>query len=833
MPPQPLIEATMAHRISWFKTLIKLGTLLAFSGLAITCAVILYLAPALPSVDQLRDVKLQTPLKVFSEDGILIGEFGEQKRTPINYDQIPPQLIHAILSAEDDNFFNHYGVDPVGLLRAGSQILTSGQIQSGGSTITMQVARNFFLSRKQTFTRKFNEILLALQIEHELSKEEILELYANKIYLGKRAYGVQAAANIYYGTDISELNLAQLAMIAGLPKAPSAYNPVNNPDRALIRRDWILGRMQELGYIEKSEYQSAINEPVTAKVYGSVVEVNAPYISEMVRSQMFETYGTSAYEDGFEVTTTIDTRLQEAAAQAVRKGLLTYDERHGYRGPEANFSIDQISSTDALNKTLGSISDVSDLTPAIVTEVFENYATIFIKDVGSHVLEWQDGLETARPFRTQSWRGEPPKTASEVVTPGDLIRVRKQSDRWKFTQIPNAQAALVAIDPNTGGIKALRGGFDFYHNRFNRIMSAKRQPGSNLKPFLYTAALENGFTAATTVNDAPIVFDDAALEDIWRPENDSGKFYGPTRLREALYFSRNLVSIRILREIGLKTARDSMKRFGFEDSELATNLTLALGSEALPPLKIAGGYTAFANGGYKVEPYFIDEIKGRNGEIIFKALNPRVCHNCDENAQEELLATQDKLAARSLPSADDFQSEQEPPPEEPHIYPQAEKILESRVHFIIDSILKDVIQKGTGRRAKSLERSDIAGKTGTTNGPKDAWFSGYSPHMVATAWVGFDDNSMLGSGEFGGTAALPIWIDFMEVALRGKEEIHFDQPPGLVIARINPETGKRASPEDKNAIFEYFLRENTPAELIDNSQQNSQSPGSSTADSIF
>ena len=827
MRPKQLTEAIMPHRFSRLKIFIKLGTLLAFSGLAIGCAVILYLAPALPSVDQLRDVKLQTPLKVFSEEGILIGEFGEQKRTPIDYEQIPVQFIHAILCAEDDNFFNHYGVDPIGILRAVSEILTTGQKGTGGSTITMQVARNFFLSRKQTFTRKFNEILLALQIENELSKEEILELYANKIYLGKRAYGVQAAANIYYGTDVSELNLAQLAMIASIPKFPTSGNPVNNPERALVRRDWILGRMQELGYISQSEYESAINEPVTAKVYGSVVEVNAPYISEMVRSEMFDRYGPGAYEDGFEVTTTINTRLQDAAGRAVKKGLLTYDERHGYRGPEARFSIDLVSDKEALNKTLNSISDVSGLVPAVVTEVSDNYASVFIKDFGTYVLEWQDGLSTARPYRTQSWRGEPPETASDVVGVGDLIRVQQKGGRWTLTQIPAAQAALVAIDPDSGGIKALRGGFDFYHNRFNRIVSAKRQPGSNLKPFLYAAALENGFTAATTINDAPIVFDDAALEDIWRPENDSGKFYGPTRMREALYFSRNLVSIRILREIGLKKARNYMQRFGFEDSELATNLTLALGSEALPPLQIANGYTAFANGGYKVEPYFIDEIKDRNGNLIFKALNPRVCRDCDEQ-QEDFIAD---INPGDLESNTESDGEIEQIPV--YDYPEAERILEPRVHFIIDSILKDVIRKGTGRRARSLERTDIAGKTGTTNGPKDAWFSGYSPHMVATAWVGFDDNSLLGSGEFGGTAALPIWIDFMETALEGKQEIEFGQPPGLVIARINPQTGERASPEDHNAIFEYFLRENTPAELPGSSGQNPESTDSSAADNIF
>jgi len=800
----------MASKFSWLLTLVKFGTMCIFGGIAIVCAVILYLSPTLPSVDQLRDVRLQTPLKVFSANGKLIGEFGEQKRTPIDFEQIPPQFIHAILSAEDDNFFNHHGVDPVGLLRAGSQILTSGEIQSGGSTITMQVARNFFLTRKQTFTRKFNEILLALEIEHELSKEEILELYANKIYLGKRAYGIQAAANIYYGADISTLNLAQFAMIAGLPKAPSAYNPINNPQRALIRRDWILGRMHLLGYITQEEMEHALAEPISAGVYGDIANDDAPYVSEMVRAEMLELFGPSAYEDGYEVITTIDVELQNAARNAVKTGLMTYDARHGYRGPETQFPKEDIAEAAQLDELLAAIPSVTDIVPAVVTEVMDTSAIIYVKGQGNQELTWENGLSTSRKLRTQNWRGELPKSASDVVEIGDLVRVQLKGDDWHFSQIPNAQAAMVAIDPNTGAIKALQGGLNFFHNRFNRITSAKRQPGSNLKPFLYTSALENNFTAATSINDAPIVFEDATLEGIWRPENDSGQFYGPTRLREALYYSRNIVSIRILRELGLNTARATMERFGFDDSELAKNLTLALGSEALPPLKVAAGYTAFANGGYKVEPYFIDEIKDQSGNIIYKSLNPRICLKCSEQTLSDDNHWAEEKAVESviwnLPEPKNTDAAE-------YSYPNAERILDERVHFIIDSILKDVITKGTGRRALSLERTDLAGKTGTTNGPRDAWFSGYSPHLVATAWVGFDDNSELGNNEFGGTAALPIWVEFMETALKNKPEIHFDQPPGLVIARVDPKTGERAAPSSANAIFEYFLRENTPAEL--------------------
>ena len=800
----------------------------ASAGLAVAAAVILYLAPNLPSVDQLRDVRLQTPLKVFATGGTLIGEFGEQKRTPISYDQIPDSFINAIVSAEDGNFFHHFGVDVPGLLRAGSQIITTGEIQSGGSTITMQVARNFFLTRKQTFTRKFNEILLALEIEHELSKEEILELYANKIYLGKRAYGVQAAANIYYGKGISELSLAQLAMIAGLPKAPSTFNPVNNPDRALLRRDWILGRMKQLGYIDDMTYQEAVREPISASVHGSSVEVSAPYVAEMVRQEMLKRYGEAAYEDGYEVITSIDVSLQKAAAEAVERGLITYDERHGYRGPESKVPQDIVADLEQAHAYLNDIARIADLSPALVLEVGEKNARLLIKGIGEYLLDWENGLKSARAYRTQNWRGPEPDNASDVLAVGDLVRVRPiEDDGWILSQVPAAQAALVAVDPQTGAIRALRGGLDFYYNRFNRITAARRQPGSNLKPFLYAVALENGFTPATTINDAPIVFDDAALEDIWRPENDSGKFYGPTRLREALYFSRNLVSIRILRELGLRTARDGMMRFGFDDENLATNLTLALGSEALPPLKIAAGYTAFANGGYAVTPYFIERIIDRHGDIAYQAQHPRVCVECDVNREAQSMVdgylpdvSDSGVAAGAADLAD----------EQP--YPVAPRVIEPRVHFLIDSILKDVIVKGTGKGAQSLNRTDIAGKTGTTNGPRDAWFSGYSPHLVATAWLGFDDNSLLGNSEFGGTAALPIWTHFMAQALKGKEEIHFQQPSGLVTTRIDPKTGERALADNPAAIFEYFLKENTPTVRTAGDEQDPYAE-STSAESIF
>ena len=821
----------MPHCPSWLNTIFKLTLAGFFASILIVCATILYLAPQLPAVEQLRDVRLQIPLKVFSADGKLIGEFGEQKRTPVRYPEIPQDYLLALLAAEDDNFFNHHGVDLFGLLRAASQIISTGDIQSGGSTITMQVARHFFLTLDQTFIRKFNEILLSLQIEHELSKEEIIELYANKMFLGKRAYGIQAAANVYYGKNLEDLNLAQVTMLVGVYKWPSTRNPINDPESALARRDFILGRMHLLNYIDEDRYQDALAQPITAKLYGSTVQVDAPYVAEMVRSEMYKRYGTNAYLDGYEVYTTIDSNTQAAADQALVNGVKGYDDRHGYRGPEANIDSTIFADNELLVSYLSEIPEIAGLTPAVVTEIREKSAVIFVRDQGYLELGWEQGISEARPFMTHSWVGDAPKTANNVLQPGDLIRVEQNTEgQWRLSQLPNAQAAMVALDPLNGAILALSGGFDFYHNRFNRVTSAKRQPGSALKPFLYATAIKEEFTPASLVNDAPIVVDDATLEDIWRPINDSGKFYGPTRLREALYFSRNLVSIRILRALGISEAHDQIQRYGFEKEDLATNLTLALGSQALEPIKLARAYATFANGGYLVEPHFIEEIRDRNGDAIYLSNPPTVCRDCDAKDQEPDLRANglgsngqtsseldaDRLAALAamIGASGDIQNTTDPEPI------AAEQIMDPRVHFIMHSMLQDVVQRGTGTKAQELERSDIAGKTGTTNGPRDAWFSGYSPNLVATTWLGFDDNSLLGNSEFGGTAALPIWIDFMREALADLPEYQFKQPDGLVIARINAETGERTTPEDPQAIFEYFLRENTPELTAEMSGEN-------------
>ncbi len=800
------------------------GTALVFSG------AYLYLSPKLPDVDALTEIKLQIPLRVYTNDGELIGEFGEKRRTPVFYADVPEKFIAALLAAEDDNFANHHGVDIKGLMRAASELLTTGHIQTGGSTITMQVARNFFLTSEQSFIRKFNEILLALQIERKLSKQQILELYLNKIYLGNRAYGVTAAAQVYYGKQLDQLNQAQLAMIAGLPKAPSRYNPIINPDRALIRRNWILRRMQTLGALTSEEYAAAEREPNSARLHGKRLAMRAPYIAEMARAEMVKRYGDAAYDDGYKVYTTVSMAMQQAAQLAVIKGLETYGERHGYHGPEKNvfYPDDPEATITEWRKLLRTARVLGGMQPAFVTAVNEQNIEILLADESRAVIEWDNGLRQAQRFVTINNRGPKPETANDVAQVGDLIRVSRNADKqWQLTQLPKAQAALVSLDPNNGAIRALVGGFDYRQSKFNRVTQAARQPGSNFKPFVYSAALENGFTAASLINDAPVVFADDDLENIWRPENASGKFYGPTRLRKALYLSRNLVSIRILRSISPATAVKYVQRFGFDARDIQKDLSLALGSHALTPLQIATGYTVFANGGYKVQPYLLERIDDADGNTIYKANPATVCKDCESNAGQATPATDTQANdMENYTQADTADNQDETIDKQLsddglHYFPTgkiklkpiiAPRVLDKGVAYIVDSMLQDVIRRGTGIKARALKRDDIAGKTGTTNGPTDAWFSGYSPALVTTVWLGFDQNQLLGRREYGGSAALPIWIDFMSAALQGVPEQPRTTPEGIVTIRIDPETGKRASPEQTDAIFEVFREENVPQE---------------------
>ncbi|WP_170854291.1 penicillin-binding protein 1A [Azotobacter beijerinckii] len=788
----------------WTFVAIFSGLLLGLSG------AFLYLSPSLPSAESLRTIQLQIPLRIYSSDDKLIAEFGEMRRTPIRYADIPPDFIHALLTAEDDNFANHYGVDLVSLMRAATQLLSSGHIQTGGSTITMQVAKNFFLTSERSFSRKANEILLALQIEQELSKEEILELYVNKIYLGNRAYGIEAAAQVYYGKPIRELSLAQMAMIAGLPKAPSRFNPLANPARSKERRDWILGRMYKLGYIDEARYQQALAEPADASYHVPTPELNAPYIAEMARAELVGRYGSDAYTEGFRVTTTTPSDLQEAASTAVRQGLLDYDRRHGYRGPETHLSgSDRNVWLDELNKR----RTIGGLEPAVVTRVEGSGIQVLTRGGDEKRVSWES-MSWARSFINSDSQGPRPQHPGQVVKTGDLIRVLRQEDgSLVFSQVPAAQSALVSLDPRSGAIRALVGGFAFEQSNYNRAAQAKRQPGSSFKPFIYSAALDRGFTAASLINDAPIVFVDPYLDTVWRPKNDTNTFLGPIRMREALYKSRNMVSIRLLQSAGIDYTLNYIGRFGFDRQDLPRNLSLALGTANLTPLEIAGGWSTFANGGYRIQPYLIERIEDRTGKLLYQANPPRA----PEEQPTPVAATGGQAttgdsapgAAGSAILGDAKPAPANPSPEAPAPI-AAERIVDARTTYIMTSMLQDVIKRGTARRALEMGRSDLAGKTGTTNESKDSWFSGYNADYVTTVWAGFDQPDSLGSHEYGNTVALPIWMSFMGTALKDKPPHLQAEPEGLLTLRINPSSGRIASPGTPGAFFELFKNEDPP-----------------------
>ncbi len=747
--------------------LLKLpAALLTFLILALVTAAgaLLYFLPQLPSEEAIKEVRLQVPLRIYTRDGRLMGVFGEQRRIPVHLDEVPEPLRLAFLAAEDDRFYKHPGVDYQGLLRAAFKLLQTGEKRQGGSTITMQVARNFFLSSEKTFTRKIKEILLAFKLEHALDKDTIFELYLNKIYLGHRAYGVAAAAQVYYGKTLDQLTLAEMAMIAGLPKAPSRYNPITDPQRALARRAYVLERMRKLGYIDEQAFQEALRAPLTASLHDFSIEVEAPYAAEMARAFAVERFGEAAYTQGLVVYTTLDPDLQRAARKALRQALLDYDRRHGYRGPAGHA---------AGPGDLDRWPEVGGLVPALVTEVKGQSAVLMAKGRGPVTLPWE-GMAWARPYRTPDRLGPAPKRAGDILKAGDVVYLRPKGDTWALAQPPEVEGALVALSPEDGAILALSGGFDFQRSNFNRVTQAHRQPGSNFKPFIYSAALEKGFTPASLINDAPVVIDGQVA---WRPENYSGRFHGPTRLREALVHSRNLVSIRILRAIGIDYAIAYLERFGFRAKELPRGLSLALGSASVTPLEIARGYAVFANGGHLIAPYLIARIEAMDGTVLWQAEPPRVCEDCAHPAPRT-------------------------------ITPQNA--------YLMTSMMKDVIRRGTGRRALVLGRRDLAGKTGTTNDQKDAWFSGFNADLVATAWVGFDTPRPLGRRETGARAALPMWIAFMKEALEGRPERSLPRPTGLVTVRIDPHTGLLAAPGQKDALFETFRVGHAPLRKASN-----------------
>jgi len=831
----------------WFFVSLGAASLLAVIGAA------LYFAPGLPDVHQLQGYELQTPLRVVTRDHQLIGEFGEQRRRPVDYSAIPQDMVEAFLAAEDASFFEHPGVDPKGLVRAALELVThGGTIQSGGSTITMQVARNYLLTLDRTFTRKIREILLSLQMEQILSKDQIFELYVNKIYLGNGAYGIAAAAKTYYDKPLDELTLAEKAMIAGLPKAPSALNPLTNPERSLIRRNWILYRMRELGYIDPSAYQQAVKEPISARQHDTQVDVQAPYVAEMARQFAVNHFGKEdAYSGGYTVTTTLDGPLQQDARQALIEGLIAYDRRHGWRGPEQtdippslveaqdqtqkSGLEEELAASPEVRKTArqaaqssqarveGVDGDVSNwlkvlertpaygpLKPAIVVASEGRDMRVLTRDGTVRTLPW-DGLKWAREYHSPKWRGDVPANAGEIAKRGALVRIMQtDGGDWRLAQQPGAEAAIVVLDPQTGAIRALQGGFSFNASKFNRATQAQRQVGSNFKPFVYLAALqEGGMTAATIINDAPVVMQQFSGDD-WRPENAEGEFLGPTRLRVGLYQSRNLVTIRILQSLGLEKALTFLENFGFDKARLPQGLSLALGSASLTPLEVANAYAILANGGFKVSPWYIQRVDKTDADQPILETTPQVaCRDCAEDA------TQTQIDGKT--------------------YPLAPRVVDPDALYILRDIMRDVIEKGTGRGALDLDRSDIVGKTGTTNDQRDAWFSGFNMQVVATVWVGKDDNSS--TGEYGSQAALPIWKAFMRPALEGTPETVPERPDDIVTARIDPQTGQRLHDDQPGGIEEIFRKENlpdfAPRRIDQQLEDSSGAQGTGTYEAIF
>ncbi len=798
----------------WFFT--KVGLFFLILGIATIFITYKIMEHDLPSVDSIRQYKLQVPLRIYSKDGKLMRVFGSKRRTPAKLKDMPKDLINAYIAGEDANFYNHIGIDPKGILRAVYEIITTGHKKSGGSTITMQLTRNVFLSLEQTYTRKLKEMFLAFKIEQTISKDEILELYLNKIFLGHRSYGVVAAADMYYGKTLKELTLAESAMLAAPPKAPSRINPITSPKRAKQRRDYILGRMLNLKYISKKDHDKAIATEVHARAHEPVIELNAPWIAEMVRAELLEKYGDSIYTDGYVVTTTIDSHLQQAAEMAVQNGLQTYDKRHGYRGAIQHFEIDA-ENEDSINNVLDKIKDI----PA--TAGLEASLVTFV-DEKSMLVRLIDGQDAEISFETSKWAapyidnnkiGDKPKAMTDIAQVGDVAMVKRdEKGDFVLAQIPKVQGALISLNPNTGAMNALVGGFSFGLSKFNRVTQAKRQPGSGFKPLLYSGALDAGLTASTLINDAPIVFDDMKLEKAWRPQNYNQKFMGPMRLREGIVKSKNLVSIRVLDRIGIDSGRNHILKFGFDPDDIPRDLSIALGSPNVPPLAMARAFSVFANGGYLINPYLIETIKNQNHEIVYQHDKIILCDDCEEKqafleaqAEEKTKLDVDKLNQTN--EIEKNQTENEPFEQKLSFPP---RVISLANGFIIESFMKDVIRRGTGARAMALKRNDLAGKTGTANEQRDAWFNGYQRNIVTHAWVGFDTPETLGRRETGGHVALPIWMDFMREALKDVPEYQRPIPPGVIAAQIDKTTGLLTDKKGAKTMLEYFLAGHLPQE---------------------
>ncbi len=805
-----------------------------------------YVKPELPDVATLRDVKLQTPMQVFSQDGKLISQFGEKRRNPVTYDEIPRHLVEALIATEDSRFYEHPGIDPIGITRAALVVAMSGSAKQGASTITQQLARNFFLSNEKKIMRKIKEIFIAIHIEQLLSKEEIMELYVNKIFLGHRSYGFGAAARVYFGKDLPELTLSEIATLAGMPKAPSTMNPIYSIERATHRRNVVLRRMLDEKYITQSEYDDARSEELISKYHGAEIELSAPYVAEVARAWMVERYGEAAYTSGMKVYTTVDSKLQKAANQAAIKNLLGYDERHGYRGAEkvlwqtAQSAWDQ----EQIVKHLKSQPTYGDLVPAVVTAVDSKSAQVWVKNQGEGTIEWQ-GMNWARKFLTDNRQGPAPSQAKEILAVGEQVWVRHEAItgdevseepteesaetksetpvEWRLSQVPNANTAFVAMNPNNGAVLSMVGGFNFVHNKFNRATQSIRQVGSGIKPFIYSAAIDKGLTLASLINDAPINQWDKSQGTAWRPKNSPPTYVGPTRLRIGLAQSKNVMAVRVLREVGLDDTRNYLTRFGFDIDEVPRSETIALGAGSLTPMKVAQGYSVFANGGYYVEPFYISRIETPFGETEFEATPKVVCKdNCDHKVATDPMA--DEFAEQDVDAKVQY----------------APQVISEQNAFLVREMMYSNIWgggdwsagtgwNGTGWRAQPLKRRDIGGKTGTTNDSKDTWYSGYGPGMVATVWVGFDNhnrnlgrtkaNSNLGKSqitgaEAGAKTAEPAWVDFMGTALAGVPAQRKELPENIIRVRIDRETGLLTNKFDSSSMFEYFEKGTEPTEYI-------------------
>jgi len=748
---------------------------LALAGLVILgfAGAYQFLEPEIPDAAELRDVRSQLPLAVHSRDGKLIAQIGEQRRVPVEWDEIPPVLVDAFLAAEDARFFEHPGVDWQGLVRAAASNVSAGGVREGGGTITMQLARNTVLTNERTLRRKLKEVFLALRLEREFSKQEILTLYLNRIFLGQRAYGVGAAARVYFDKRPAELSLAEAALIAGLPRSPSLDNPVASVERARDRRAYVLRRMAETGSITEAQKAEASAVPIVARIYGPVVELSAPYVAEMARLEMLQKYGDAALTDGYRVTTTVDSRLQVAADAAARSALLAYDRRHGYRGPVAQLDATTLGDPAAVTAALRKYPNRGGLVAGVVESVLDRAALVRRRDGVSIELGWDD-LAWARPALPDDRLGPAPKSAADVLAPGQVVYLQPLADgRYRLAQLPAVAGALVALEPRTGAIVALVGGFDYGASKYNRAVQAKRQPGSAFKPFVYSAALERGFTPASLINDAPIVLGGEQGTEEWRPQNITRRFYGPTPLREALVRSRNLVSIRLLRATGIGPALRHIGAFGFGPEAMPPNLTLALGTGQVTPLEMARGFAVFANGGFLIAPFVIERVTDSAGSTVFEAQPAVACTECvDETPAPQAISPANA--------------------------------------FVMTDVMTDVIQRGTAQSAKSLGRSDLAGKTGTTSDRRDAWFVGFNADVVAAAWVGFDQERPLGDQEEGGRTALPMWVGFMQEALRDRPEHRLPEPPGVVRMWVDRGTGRPASAGAGGAIFEAFLENHVP-----------------------